>query len=789
MEVSYDDGVPYAEGLPVIKVTKFAPPSGKGAYRFDTEPFPVEPGKSYRFSIWLRADAPISVAFTFDGGSSKLHRLLGKDYRHWWHRPKRQAALDEQWREYALVTRVPGPGDAYYIAGMREVRITISSANGTYWAANAKVVELGNSAADASKPPEGEGQTPGMEYTYVPKDKVGDLTVFLDDLRLLRASWKGINLFHKWGELYSPISWGFRKGRSHKGRTVYQPDDLDDVIWVYLVNDVPVRVQRSKRRVEYLWGTSYCLSEFSANDVRSRTIPAVGACSHLQSDVRQLNRLVMTGNRITVTTTLKFLDRPKNKVIFYPVIFPGTGRNRKYLPELRVLAQPCNVIDRHGRTYTQILPRERKAAVWLDSEPRSLLWDLEGVGRIRYDFRFSDPSVSLLFYAHTGWPTPSLNPYVCPAIVGKIAIPAQDGLKDGAYACTMQMAVTVGDAAEHGPERDGPPKPLPLDDHFDLRVAAPRPSYRFLADDAIELTVVVDGFRTGRPRDLTLDARVLDYENQQAHRQQLGLSLPRDIDRPLKLRLPSLGTGAFVLDVQLLEGDRVVGAKAQRFCVVDKPVPHPAAKSFFGCANGFVRFPGADLNDIRETLSLAVDLGIKKLRWNENYTVDWKKAEPTPGNYVFPTEFPKLEIARSLGMSNFLSFASFEGARATPEWAKSGRKTLYSYDVPKDLQAYEDYCYQVAARFKGLIREFELENEPNYVRPENDREMQDYLADKAQILAAAYRGIKRAQPGAIVIGGTIGVTGLKALKWLDRLLEHAQRKRWRRYDVTGPHCR
>ncbi|MBM4086583.1 MAG: hypothetical protein FJ272_17505, partial [Planctomycetes bacterium] len=615
------------------------------------------------------------------------------------------------------------------------------------------MVEVGESAARTV--------AEGTEHTYIPEDKVGDIHVYLDDLRLLRASWKGVNLLHKWGECYSPVSWGFRKGRTQPN--VFQPDNLADVITVHLVPDVPVRVSRTAQGVGYLWSFSWLQSEFTADDVANLSYPRRRTLNHLQSDVKQVNRLEVTQDRLVLTTTLKFLSPPSRNVIFYPVLFPGTGRDRKYMPERRILGRPCTVLSKRGEARTVVYPEERQPSVWLDGEPRSLAFDLENLGKVRYDFNFSDPNVSLLFYAHTGWPTPSLNPYCCPAIVGKLVIPAKDGFKNGSYECTVRMEVVVGEAAKAAPNVASVPKPSPLDKPLDLRIATATPSFRFFADDPLQFHLVVDGLKTdvrrdvavgqvsipatpgpqpkeaaameSRPttderRELAVEARVLNYENQEAHRQRL----PVDITKPLTLSVPPIGKGAFILEAKLLEGGEVVGAKAQRFSVMDRPVEYPADKSFFGCTNGFMRFPGKSLDDVKETASLLHDIGIKKLRWNEHWTVDWAMVEKEPGRYVFPERFDKLESVKALGMDNFIAMGTFEGARCVPEWAKSGRKTLYDYDIPKDLTAYENYCFEVAKRFKGLVKEFELENEPNYVRPENPQQAQDYIETKAAIL-------------------------------------------------------
>ena len=80
MDITVDSENPFAEGISAVKVTNFYPADAKGRFFFGCEPFPIEPGKTYRFSIWLRSDAPLSVTLAIDAGSNDLARKLGKDY-------------------------------------------------------------------------------------------------------------------------------------------------------------------------------------------------------------------------------------------------------------------------------------------------------------------------------------------------------------------------------------------------------------------------------------------------------------------------------------------------------------------------------------------------------------------------------------------------------------------------------------------------------------------------------------------------------------------------------------
>ena len=142
MTIEQDEEMPFTEGFTAVKITRYSPANAKGPYRFQSIPFPVKQGKTYKFSIWMRADTPLPVIFTFDGGSGTLSKKLGKDYRHWWHRPEVSTTLDEQWKEYSVTAKIPGPSDDGYVPGLETVWVRFDSENGTYWVANATVVEV-----------------------------------------------------------------------------------------------------------------------------------------------------------------------------------------------------------------------------------------------------------------------------------------------------------------------------------------------------------------------------------------------------------------------------------------------------------------------------------------------------------------------------------------------------------------------------------------------------------------------------------------------------------------------
>ncbi len=90
-----------------------------------------------------------------------------------------------------------------------------------------------------------------------------------------------------------------------------------------------------------------------------------------------------------------------------------------------------------------------------------------------------------------------------------------------------------------------------------------------------------------------------------------------------------------------------------------------------------------------------------------------------------------------------------------PEWAilPPGNPT----EPPVDLTALAGFCGDLAARYRGQIAGYEVWNEPNLTREWNNRPPNPVAY--VRLLAACYRAIKAADPGAVVISAGLAPTG------------------------------
>jgi len=89
-----------------------------------------------------------------------------------------------------------------------------------------------------------------------------------------------------------------------------------------------------------------------------------------------------------------------------------------------------------------------------------------------------------------------------------------------------------------------------------------------------------------------------------------------------------------------------------------------------------------------------------------------------------------------------------------PEWSGG----MYPQNGPPDnLQDYLDFLFAFASRYKGRIRAYEIWNEPNLAREWGGHAPN--AAEYVNMLRAAYRTIKRADPNAMIISAGLTPTG------------------------------
>ena len=128
--------------------------------------------------------------------------------------------------------------------------------------------------------------------------------------------------------------------------------------------------------------------------------------------------------------------------------------------------------------------------------------------------------------------------------------------------------------------------------------------------------------------------------------------------------------------------------------------------------------------------------------------VGWRDVEPARGSYNWQQvdqivqwmEEQKLDLIVRLDHQ--------------PEWAGGGFPTN---GPPANYADFGNFCYAMASRYKGRIRAYEIWNEPNLAREWGGRPPN--AAEYVALLKVAYRRIKEADPGAIVVSAGLTPTG------------------------------
>ena len=143
--------------------------------------------------------------------------------------------------------------------------------------------------------------------------------------------------------------------------------------------------------------------------------------------------------------------------------------------------------------------------------------------------------------------------------------------------------------------------------------------------------------------------------------------------------------------------------------------------------------------------------------------VSWPELEPVRGKWDFSLLDQYTRIAAEHHVEILLTLG------LTPTWASARPREQSSYRKgnaaqPQDLTDWEEYVRVVATRYKGVIHNYEVWNEPN-VKGTFTGNAEDML----QLSRAAYSVLKSVDPGITVVSAA--PTSDNGVAWLDRYLE------------------
>jgi hypothetical protein len=148
----------------------------------------------------------------------------------------------------------------------------------------------------------------------------------------------------------------------------------------------------------------------------------------------------------------------------------------------------------------------------------------------------------------------------------------------------------------------------------------------------------------------------------------------------------------------------------------------------------------------------------------------WRDINPSPGRYAWSAGDDIVRTAQAYGLKLVVRLDM------PPAWAVRSEATE---GLPFDLEAYADFVGAAAARYRGRIAGYIIWNEPN-LAAEWSRSGSDLVdrwasyagwvadpADYVGVLGAAYRRVKAADPGALVITAGLAPTNENSPRAMD----------------------
>ena len=137
----------------------------------------------------------------------------------------------------------------------------------------------------------------------------------------------------------------------------------------------------------------------------------------------------------------------------------------------------------------------------------------------------------------------------------------------------------------------------------------------------------------------------------------------------------------------------------------------------------------------------------------------WRVVEPEKGRFVWrDAEVDDLRTRGFMILANLGHPPLWAGRTDAPR----GNHGDWTDAPPRDLLEWENYVFKTVEHFRGRIRHWEVWNEPCW-----NSFFSGTPEEYAEVLKAAYRAVKRADPEAVVIGGCFSS---HAEAWTQRVL-------------------
>ena len=169
------------------------------------------------------------------------------------------------------------------------------------------------------------------------------------------------------------------------------------------------------------------------------------------------------------------------------------------------------------------------------------------------------------------------------------------------------------------------------------------------------------------------------------------------------------------------------------------PLPPPVPKPGYGVQVHL--FAG----DMVETLHWAQGLGVGWVKQQ----VEWHTIEHGPDNFDWAL------LDRAVEACNGFGFKLLLGVTHAPDWTRASE---LESGPPVNYAEFGRFMEQLATRYRGRVVAYELWNEPNLAR-----EWRGDTLDPARfvaLVAEGARGVRAADPDALIISGAPAVTGI-----------------------------
>lgn len=261
-----------------------------------------------------------------------------------------------------------------------------------------------------------------------------------------------------------------------------------------------------------------------------------------------------------------------------------------------------------------------------------------------------------------------------------------------------------------------------------LTAATDKPGNIFHTGEPVRFVIAADSYLRERVAG-ALSWRVRDFSGRVVASGQEAVELAAKGHLKLTLQPPLSRPGYYELALTLSAGGRSLAQDAISFALVA-----PFDARCYAADSPFGSHPHGD----PRALALAREGYVKWMRTG----VGWEWAEPEPGQFRWDGIDAMVKQYEDLGMNLLVTVSG------PPRWASSYQEGMaqgaywstYGAYPPKDPAAFERFCYELAKRYRGRLRAFEIWNEPN---------IQFFMGTReqfAEVLKAGYRGLKRGNP-------------------------------------------